>query len=228
MKIINLAIFTLTDYFRRTWFYAEIILVAILLFLFRDTYRLLGKNDIYPALGMFSIVLSAVTVWRIASLETNPRIYILLTKAISRTSYPSGKILAAFSLNALIVILLFIAGFFCTAVKEQLSFPNGLARLIPLGFILLMANLIMLCCSSLVFSKLSFFWGILLLILGTVQPFSSTGYLFPPIRQLIAGSYASFDIHLIFSCLLALGYIVLFYFLALYFFKKRELNYEQK
>lgn len=226
MKIVNLALFTLLDYYRRTWFYAEVILVAILIFLFRDQFWLLNSAQVFPALGIFSIILATVTTLRITHLETNTRIYIPLTKALRRNDYLAGKALAVLSLDTVILAALFILTFALTSVKLQFTFGASLLHLIPLLLIQAMAASIMLSCSSLVSNQTTFFWGIILLILGAAQPWQLAAFILPPVNRLIVSSFTGGYIW--YPYLLAIVYIAGFYKLSQYLFNKRELNYEPK
>ncbi|HZW81880.1 MAG TPA: hypothetical protein VFF14_00480 [Candidatus Deferrimicrobium sp.] len=228
MKIIYLSVFTLKDYFRRTWLSAEIIMIAILILLYLDQYWLLSKSEVYPALGIFSLVLVTVNSLRMTNLETNSRIYVPLTKALSRGDYIAGKAVAVLSLDTAILTLMYVLSFLLTSVKQQFSFATGLFHLIPLLGVLLIAEGIILCCSPLVSHKLSFFWGVLILVFGSAQPWKITTYVFPPIKQLIISSYENNNLLTLSQYFLAIVYIVGFYSLALYLFGKRELDFEQK
>jgi hypothetical protein len=228
MKVIHLAVFTLKDYFRRTWLSAEIITIAILILLYWDQYWLLSKFEVYPALGIFSLVLVTVNSLRITNLETNSRISVPLTKALSRGDYLAGKAVAIFFLDTAILALMYVLAFLFPSVKQQFSFATGLFHLISLLGVLLIAEGIILCCSPLVSHKLAFFWGVLLLVFGSAQPWKITAYVFPPIKQLIVSSYENYNLLTISQYFLAFVYIVGFYRLALYLFGKRELDFEQK
>jgi len=73
-----------------------------------------------------------------------------------------------------------------------------------------------------------FVWGIILLILGSAQPWKITAFVLPPINQLVISSYKGFDVWTAGQYSLALVYIAVFYRFALYLFGKRKLNYEPK
>lgn len=228
MKQLYLALFTLKEYYRATWLYAEVILVVIAITLFLDHYWLLRADDIYLALGIFAQVSGMFTTLRVTNREMNPRIYILLTKALTRRDYLVGKLIAITIIDGVIIFLLFLTTFFFTQLGAEVAFFAGLVRLLLIYLVLLLTEVIMLCFSPLVTGKRLFLVGVTLIILGFYQPVGILSYILPPIQQLIKSSHSQLGFSLLQEFLLSGIHLALFYWLSCRFFSKRELNYALK
>lgn len=228
MKKIALAIFTVQEYLRGTWFFAEVLFTAIMLFLHSDGYWDLKANEVFLSLGIFAIVIASLTTFRVTNRETNQRIYIILTKAITRRDYVLGKIIAILLINSLFLLIVFFIGYEVTKLGTQYSFFEALGRLGLIILVALLTQMIALCFSPLIKAKSAFPIGLGLIILGFYQPMEALNFVLPPIQQLIKASYKPLNNNLILPMVLMGFYLVIFYFLTTRFFEQRELDYEPK
>lgn len=228
MKELNLAWFTIKEYYRSTWLLTEGLAVGVTLFLASYMYWTLHGREVFLALGIFIIILAVLNTYRLTSRETNPRIFVIMTKGLKRREYLTGKAVAALLIDLLPVLLLFLMGYFMTRMKMEYPFFESIARLVPLIIALILSQAVALCFSPLVRDKRAVMISMVILILGFVQPITGLEYLLPPLQQLIKISYSPWQGLWWYYLALAVVYIVLFYGLACYFFKRRELDYEQK
>lgn len=227
MGSIYLALFTLKEYFRATFLYLETLLLAVVLFFFGKQFWELGAGDVFPVLGFFALALTLVSTLRITGRETNPRIYSLMTKKLSRITYLCGKALAVFLLDGLYVLGLFVLAFAFTKLGSELTLAAALLRLVPILLVIILTESVFLLFSALVLSRTVFIAGIVLSVLGVNQPDYIPVSLLLSFKQLMQSSYipGSFGVE---SGLLTAFYIVLLFALACLIFSRRELDYKSK
>lgn len=228
MRPLFVALFTLREYRRSTWFYLELLVILVIIGLFRQNYWDLGKQDVYSILGFFTIIVTPLTTLRILRLETNARIYIILTKSLSRVEYLLGKVLAALILDGFMILVLFFICFKLTRLHLEVTWADALIRVLPIYLILLMTLFLFLFLSPLVFRGIYFLIGIAYLILGVDQPEQIPPFLLLPISQLIKLCYSDTGVIFTREIFQGLIYAVLLLTLAIFCFKCREINYEPK
>jgi len=227
MGMVHLAVFTLKEYCRANWLYMETFLVAVLLFFYGKEYWMLGTQDVFPILSFFALAAATLTTLRITGRETNTRIYILLTKKLSRCTYLCGKALAIFLLDGLYILGLFVLTFKFTKVSAELTLIESLIHLIPVFLVLILAESVFLFFSALVLRNPIFLVGLILVILGVNHPSAVPVYFFLPIQQLIKSSYMPGGLSTE-TGLLAIFFIAFFFALACWVFSSRELDYKSK
>ena len=227
MGSVYLALFSLKEYFRASFLYMETLLLAVVLFFFGKRFWELGAQDVFPVLGFFALVVTIVSTLRITGRETNSRIYILMTKKLSRLTYLCGKALAVFLLDGLFVLGLFVLAFVFTKLGAEISLTAAVLRLIPIMFVIILTESVFLLFSALVLGNPVFIAGIVLSVLGVNQPDYIPVYLLLPFKQLIRSSYIPRSIS-VESGLLTAFYITLFFALACLIFSRRELDYKSK
>lgn len=226
MKIVDIANFTFKEYLKATGLYFEVALAVLFLTVYSYMWWTLRSDEVLLALGIFSMMIAFFTTNRIAKREQNPRIYILMTTSITRSQYLLGKLLAIFLVDVIFVFVLFIIGYFNTQMVVELSVLEGLFRLIPIFMVLVVSISLSILFSGLVLKRSSFFIAIIALIAGFVQPLKFT--LILPIQQLIKTSYTEIKLVDLSWYLVAIFDILLLVLIAIYFFERRELDYELK
>lgn len=227
-KKIALANFTIQEYLRGTWLSAETILTVSVLFLYSHYYWKLEAHEVFLALGVFSIIIGILTTLRVMTRELNSRIYILLTKAITRQDYVSGKIIAIFVIDIIFLIILFVIGFSFTKLGSQFTLGEALIRLSLNLSVLLLAVMITVLFSPLIISKSAVPFGLTITILGLYQPSEILQFVLPPFRQLIKATYSDWGHQLFYSVILYVVYLILFWYLINYLLDRREIDFEPK
>lgn len=230
MKILRLAAFTAVEYYRATWLYFESILVAVFLFftLLSTNYAFLTAQDVYMNIGIFSVVGTFFTSLRIVGRETNPRIYVILTKAVSRREYVAAKLAASSALSCAIVALMFALEYALTSAKSQFGPFEAAARLAPVFVVVLISAATVVLFSKLVMENPhSIGWAVVALTLGFAQPPGFVNYVAPPIQQLVKMSFNRFEPSGLVYVAAGLAYIAAVFLASSYLFKRRELNYEK-
>jgi hypothetical protein len=207
----------------------EILAVAIAIFISEDYFWLIRKEYAYVALGALASCLGIITTIKVTNRETNPRIYMHMTRTISRFQYLEGKLIAILFLDSSILLGMYLLAFRFTRLNAQMSFIEGLINMIPIILVLVISIMITLLTSRLLTNKTYYYLlGASFIILGFSQPSKKLGYILPPIQQLIKGSFSRSLADMKFELLLALFYIAGLGLLIKLMFDKRELNYEQK
>lgn len=230
MKILNIVKFYLSEYCHATWLYFEAIICAVFLFftLFSTNAALITAPDVYINIGIISIISSFFTAMRILDRETNPRIYVMLTKKISRREYLISKLTASSILSGIIILALFSLEFFLTSANKEYSILEGYFRFIPIFGVIIICSAVVTLFSRLVMKNpFSIGWAVIVMILSFAQPPGFLNYMLPPVQQLIKSSFKNPEQAFLFYLPLCLLYSSFIFLTASYFFKKRELNYEQ-
>jgi len=230
MKIFSLAVFGMVEYYRSTWLFFESILIAVFLFftLLSTNYALLSAQDVYLNIGIFAVVGTFFTSFRLLERETNPRIYVVLTKNVSRREYIAAKFSAAFTVSAAITTALFALEYFLTSAKNQFGPFEAALRLTPAYLVIIISAMTVVLFSKLVMENpLSIGWAIVILMMGFAQPPGVLNYLAPPVQQLVKMSFNPFEILDCLYIFFGFLYSTMAFFAASYLFKRRELNYEQ-
>lgn len=228
MRPFYVALFTLKEYRRSTWFYLELLAILVTLYLYRQNYWGLGKQDVYFVLGLFTVVITPLTTLRLLRYEKNPRIYILLTKRLSRFEYMVGKALAAVILDGILIIMLFVISYIFTGFHNEFTLLMAFVRMTPLFLVLIMTVLLFLLLSPLILHGAFFLLGIAYLILSVSQPEQIPSYFLLPIKQLIKLCYANQPMGLTLDVLQGVIYAIVFFLVAVLCFNLKEINYEQK
>ncbi len=225
MKTAVLIRFTLLEYYRATGFTCEAFMACLFVFLFSDQYWLLKASDIYLGLGIYALCSMFLTTVRIIGRETNPRIYILLTKDISRRSYLVAKLAAVFIIYFIsIALLLLLAYRFCD-ISSDFHFWEAFARLAPIYLAALLCAVITVFFSKLVYDNI--IAAVVLLIFSFAQPPCFINYLLPPLQQLIKMSYTGFSPYKTLYLLWSVVFISLFFIASVKVFDGRELNFDK-
>ncbi|MEG6570524.1 ABC transporter permease subunit [Thermoanaerobacterium thermosaccharolyticum] len=230
MKIMNLAIFTIHEYFRATGFYVELLVVGTFLYFgYGNTFynKTMPVDEAYFIMGLISCILAIVTTYRITNRERNRRIHIIMTKALSRFDYITGKAIAAFVIDFVLLMIVFVITYFYTRVSKEYSFSMAIITMIPILLIYFQVEAIILFLSPININKSAFMIGFIPIILGFYQPYGILKYILPPIQQLIKISYSGFiksSDYGIFA--LSLLYIIIFFYLSCTVFKNREIDYD--
>jgi len=230
MKKINLSIFTICEYFRATGFYAELLIVgAFLYFGYGNTFynKTMPVDEAYFIMGLISCILAIVTTYRITNRERNRRIHIIMTKALSRFDYITGKAIAAFVIDFVFLMIVFVVTYFYTRVSKEYPFSMAIITMTPILLIYFQVEAIILFLSPINTNKSAFMIGFIPIILGLYQPYDILEYILPPIQQLIKISYSRFITAYNFGVFaLSLLYIIIFFYLAYIVFKNREIDYD--
>lgn len=227
-KRIALANFTIKEYMRGTWLSAETVLIVSVMFLYSHYYWKLEAHEVFLALGVFSIIIAILTTLRVSKRELNPRIYIMLTKAITRKDYICGKIIAILAIDIIFLLVLFIIGFSLTKLGSQLSLGGALVRFSLNLPVLLLAEMITMLFSPMIISKTAVPFGLTLTILGLYQPSEILKVVLPPFRQLIKATYSNWGNEFFYDVFLSTVYLILFWYLINYLFDRREIDFEPK
>ncbi len=225
MKVLYLAFFSLKEYFRSSGLLLEVIMMAVTICLFLDNYSELAANDVYLAVGFFSVAITTLTTYRLAKRETNARIYMILMRPIFRWEYLLGKIIAVFIPSTIFSFILFLLGYHFTRMAAQYSFNDAVLRLYPISMLLLLSGSILLLFTPLVLGEKAYIAGLGLICFLTLGHNQILNIL-PPIQSLIRAAFAptlALDLRLLFQWGF---YTVLFFIMAWFIFMKRELNYD--
>lgn len=217
--------FTLREYYRATGFVCEAFTVCLFVFLFSDHYWLLKPFDVYFGIGMFALTASFLTTYRIAGREANSRIYIILTKKVSRRQYLLAKLEAAFAIAAAAITALFVLGYCLCDVSGSYPPVEALARLIPIYAAALAVSAITLYFSKIVYDNL--IAAIILIIFSFAHPPGFLNFVLPPLQQLIKMSFNAFAPYDLIYIFWGAAFAAFFYASAVRVFKRRELDFEK-
>ena len=227
MNSYRLALFTLTEYIRSTGLYFEALIAFMVVFFLEYMYWLRTPEEVYMWLGIFAAASGFFTTLRLAARDAGPRIYEIITKNITRKRYLTGKILAAFILDGIFLLALFVPCYFLTTTGKVYSFAEASFRLIPIFLILLMTSVITAFFSKLVTGGQNAVAAcVTLLLFSLTQPDGAFNYITPPVRFLIKMATGPFGSSEAYYIALAVFNTALFYAAAVTYFKKRELNYD--
>lgn len=225
MAVVSLIKFTLHEYYLATGFICEVLTACLFIFLFSDHYWLMKAFDIYFGLGMFAVTAAFLTTYRIAGREANPRIYIMLTKGVSRREYLLAKLSAAFIVFAAMITALFALGYYLCDVKSEFAFFEALARLSPI-YITAMAT----AAATLFFSKIvrdNIVAALIVIIFSFAQPPGILNYMLPPLQQLVKMSFGDITPYKAVYIFWGLFFIAAFFTAAVRVFEKRELDFDK-
>jgi hypothetical protein len=207
----------------------EALAVVIAIFISEDHFWLIQKEYAYVALGALACCLGVISTVKVTNRETNPRIYMHMTRTVGRFQYLEGKLIAIFLLDSSILLGIYLLAYKFTRLSVQMSFIESLIRMIPIVLVLMISIMITLLTSRLLTNKTYYYLlGASFIVLGFSQPSTKLSYVLPPIQQLIKGSFSKSLVDMKAEFLLALFYIVGLGVLTNLIFNKRELNYEQK
>jgi len=219
-----LAKFMLREYYRATGLACETLTACLFIFLFSDHYWLLKPFDIYFGLGMFAVTASFLTTYRVAGREANSRIYIILTKKVSRRQYLLAKLEASFAIVAAATAGLFILGYCLCDIRSSFSFVEAALRLIPIYVAALAVAAITLFFSKIVYSNM--ISAIVLIIFSFAHPPGFLNYILPPVQQLIKMSFNVFEPYGLIYVFWGVLCAAFFYAAAVRVFRARELNFD--
>jgi len=225
VKVFYLAFFSLKEYFRSSGLLLEVIMTVVTICMFLDHYSELAADDVYLAVGCFSVAITALTTYRLTKRETNARIYMILMRSISRIEYLLGKIIAVFISSTVFSFILFLLGFHFTGMQVQYSFGEAVVRLYPILMVILLSGSILILFTPLILGKMTYIVGLGLMCFLTLGHNQILDIL-PPIQSLIRASFSPMlgpDLKIIFMWGF---YTVLSFSMAWLIFVKRELNHE--
>lgn len=227
MKVLYLAVFSLKEYFRSSGLLLEVIVTAVTVCLFLDNYSRLTANDVYLAIGFFSVAITALTTYRLAEREANAHIYMILMRSISRFEYLLGKIIAVFISSTIFSFILFLLGFYFTEMSVQYLFNEAVIRLYPILMVILLSGALLLLFTPLVLGKMAYIVGLGLACFFTLGQNPILDIL-PPIQALIRTALTptlAFDLR---NLLLWAIYTVIFFIITWLVFMQKELNYDSE
>lgn len=224
MKVLYLALFSLKEYFRSSGLLLEVIMTAVTVCLFLDNYSKLTANDVYLAIGAFSVAVTALTTYRLTKREANAHIYMILMRSVTRSEYLLGKIIAVFISSTLFSFILFLMGFHFTKMAAQYVFYEAIIRLYPILMVILLSGSLLLLFSPLVLGKRTYIVGLGLVCFFTLGPNPILDRL-PPIQALIRTALAPTLALEPRDLFLWVIYMAVFFIITWLLFTKKELNY---
>ncbi len=225
-EIFSLVKFTLLEYYRATGLICEAFITCLFIFLFSDKYWLLKPFDVYFGLGIFAMTASFITTFRVAGREANLRMYIILSRNVSRSRYILAKLTASVIITASMIMCLFCLGYCLCDIRSSFLLVEALIRLAPIYIVSFATVAITLFFSKIVYG--SMLSSIVLIIFSFTHPPGFLNYFLPPFQQLIKMSFGVFKPYFFVYIFWGVFCIAFFLMAALRIFKSRELNFEKK